>query len=225
MVTFLRRIIEGRVEIDLDDTVVVVLRVEAQADPVVVAAAVCGVGPDVELNGELVRKIIGLLHQRPDLRVPAGQFDDLFAVEGDDFALLAAEEIPVGRELADLLALDQILEDDFITGNEVALGVAGLDLLVLVVLLLLLVGFGLFVFLLLFFLCLLVFLLGFVLLTEETVDSLVDPFLYAVADVVFGGVLGSFAQAFQELGLCAAADQGQRGDGDDDSFHYISILV
>ncbi len=70
----------------------------------------------------------GLLHQRDHGTLPViGKGDDLAARKGTDLGI-AGQQVPLGRELAQLLLLESIFKEDFVPGNEIGFRVSGLDL-------------------------------------------------------------------------------------------------
>ena len=192
---------------------------------VIVAGSSGRIGPNIKFYGEILWQIVLLLHERSDIRVPAGKLDGLLAVDGHDFAFLSAQKIPVTRELSKAFPLYRIVEENLVSGDEVALGIAGLDGLRLR-------GGGRRGFggldggcglrsgrLFLRRLTLLVFLGG------GLVDGVSDGLFHFFSHLFFHGLLGPFSDVAEDaLGVRAAGCEQQHREDDDQSFHLCVVF-
>ena len=178
---------------------------------VIVAGSSRRIGPDVEFYSELLGQIVLFLHQRSYIGEPAGKLDGLLAVDGHDLTLLAAQEIPVKRELSKFLPLHRIIEKYLVARNKVGLGVGRGNLFFLLHIFL-----GLCRRLPCRLLCLLLhygllllrgrgLLLRFLLIAEDFVEGVVHALLHFLAHLVLGCIFGPVAEITKNLCVCAAA--------------------
>ena len=160
---------------------------------------------DVIFQGEYVRKERArLFHQgNHGSASVVREGDDLSAFDGS-YLCITADEVPPGREFAQLFACKVVFKENLVAGDKVTLGVGRAHRFLL--------GggfggrggrvgglgrFGLFL----------------SLLADVSVQDIVYALFYFLADVLLGGILGSFAQSLQKtLGFGVAAQDGQHGN-------------
>ena len=188
-------------------------------------ALILGIAGLAQEHVVLQRKHLGkecarLLHQRNHRPLPViGKGDDLPARKGTRLGI-TGQQVPLGRELTQLLLLEGIFKENFVARNKIGFRVSGLNLLFRGLSgRLLLCSFlrarcsGL--------LCLLLLVLA---LADVAVQDVVDTLLNLVAEVVLHRVLGAVLQSFQHvLARRRRADERREGKDHDNFFHLFII--